>query len=169
MRRLTLVIAAIAMTAAACAAADAETDGVGAAPGGSEASSPVAADDAAETVGLAVVETADGEALATSDGRAVYLFRWDSEDTSTCVDGCLGTWPPVPAVSDSADSVDASLVGVIERPEGATQATYNGWPLYFYYRDTAPGDINGSGLGGSWFLVSPDGTAVGEPRGGYGY
>ena len=124
---------------------------------------------ASDSVGLVLADTDAGDALATSDGRTVYLFTQDSTDTTTCFDGCLGTWPPVPASAELGYGLDARLVGSIERPDGTVQATYGGWPLYFYYRDVDPGDTKGQGLGGVWFLVGPDGTAVGEARGGYGY
>ena len=46
------------------------------------------------------------------------------------------------------------------------QATYNGWPLYYFAEDFVAGDINGHDFeefGGEWYLVTPDGGALGEP------
>ena len=40
------------------------------------------------------------------------------------------------------------------------QVTYNGWPLYFYAGDTAPGDTNGQGQGGVWYVVDPTGNPI---------
>jgi predicted lipoprotein with Yx(FWY)xxD motif len=42
-------------------------------------------------------------------------------------------------------------LGTVTRPDGTTQVTYNGWPLYQYTGDHAPGDTNGTG--GSWQLI----------------
>ena len=74
-------------------------------------------------------------------------------------------WPPL--ASDGApvagEGVDATLLSTITRDDGTLQVTYNGWPLYLFEEDTAPGDTNGQGLdefGGLWFLVSPTGEAV---------
>lgn len=33
-------------------------------------------------------------------------------------------------------------------------------PLYAFAGDSAPGDINGQGIGDVWFLVSPEGEPV---------
>ena len=44
-------------------------------------------------------------------------------------------------------------LGTIKRPDGMTQATYNGHPLYTYVGDTAPGQAFGNNLnlnGGLW-------------------
>ncbi|MGW2850241.1 hypothetical protein ACWC5G_36810, partial [Streptomyces sp. NPDC001274] len=40
--------------------------------------------------------------------------------------------------------------------------TYGDWPLYYYVGDMGPGDVNGQGLDGEWFAVSPDGKLVRE-------
>jgi predicted lipoprotein with Yx(FWY)xxD motif len=52
------------------------------------------------------------------------------------------------------------MLGTITRDDGTMQATYNGWPLYYYSGDAAPGDINGQGMEGLWFLVSDLGDAI---------
>jgi predicted lipoprotein with Yx(FWY)xxD motif len=59
--------------------------------------------------------------------------------------------------------VDGTLWGTITRDDGSLQVTYNGWPLYLFAGDAAPGDTNGQGIdefGGLWFLVSPAGEAI---------
>jgi predicted lipoprotein with Yx(FWY)xxD motif len=60
----------------------------------------------------------------------------------------------------AGEGVDATLLGTITRDDGSTQVTYNGWPLYYFHEDAAPGDTNGQGVGGVWFLVSPEGEAI---------
>ena len=60
----------------------------------------------------------------------------------------------------AGEGVDATLLGTITRDDGSTQVTYNGWPLYYFHEDAAAGDTNGQGLGGVWFLVSPEGDAI---------
>ena len=52
-----------------------------------------------------------------------------------------------------------TLLGTLTRDDGTVQVTYNGWPLYHFSGDTAPGDTNGQGLEGVWFLVSPTGVS----------
>jgi predicted lipoprotein with Yx(FWY)xxD motif len=36
----------------------------------------------------------------------------------------------------------------------------NGWPLYFFANDAAPGDTNGQGVGDNWFVVGTDGEPI---------
>jgi hypothetical protein len=39
------------------------------------------------------------------------------------------------------------------------QTTYKGWPLYYFYRDTVPGDVYGQGISdsyGVWSVVNPE-------------
>jgi hypothetical protein len=35
--------------------------------------------------------------------------------------------------------------------------TLKGWALYRFAGDTAPGQTNGQGVGGTWFVVNPSG------------
>ncbi|MEX2542099.1 MAG: c-type cytochrome [Trueperaceae bacterium] len=107
-----------------------------------------------------------GKYLTDSEGRALYLFRNDERGgPSTCYDGCAENWPPVVFEGSlrAGEGVAESLLGTVERDDGSLQATYYGWPLYYFARDEAPGDTNGQGAGDVWFLVSPYGEAV-EPR-----
>ena len=60
------------------------------------------------------------------------------------------------------EGVDASLLGSSERTDGSLQATYNGWPLYHFAADDAPGDTNGQLVGDVWFVIGPDGTPIRE-------
>ena len=79
----------------------------------------------------------------------------DNTNTSgtTTADGCS---PDALA----GEGVNATLLGTITRDDGTTQVTYNGWPLYYFAGDTAPGDTTGQDMEGVWFLVSPTGEAI---------
>ena len=119
---------------------------------------------------LNVSETADfGTILVDGEGMSLYVFMADTQDsgTSTCGDddGCATDWPPLTTDGSpvAGEGVDATLLGTITRDDGTTQVTYNGWPLYLFSEDEAPGDTNGQGIeefGGLWFLVSPAGEAI---------
>ncbi len=53
--------------------------------------------------------------------------------------------------------------GASKRKDGRRQVTYNGWPLYTFVKDTAPGNTAGQdveGFGGEWYLVTPEGEHV---------
>ena len=56
--------------------------------------------------------------------------------------------------------VDGTLLSTLTRDDGSMQVTYNGWPLYTFSGDIAPGDATGQGMDGVWFLVTPAGEAV---------
>lgn len=138
---------------------------------------PVATDTqaAAETptagvpvTGAATVNVSDvgtfGPALVDAEGRTLYLFTNDTQNSgaSACSGDCLVAWPPLLTDGEpvAGEGADASLLGTITRDDGTIQVTYNGWPLYYYEDDTAPGDSNGQGVGDVWFLVSATGEAI---------
>ena len=90
---------------------------------------------------------------------SVYLFVPDGAKTPTCVDACLDRWPIVAEVAEVGAGLDASLLGHVTHPNGTEQATYNGWPLYYFGGDTAAGDTNGQGVGDVWFTLDAAGAA----------
>ena len=124
----------------------------------------------AQDDGGATLEVAEndryGTHLVTGDGMSIYQYREDEQgsETSACTGSCTRNWPPVVVDEEpvAGEGVDAEMMGTLERADGTTQVTYNGWPLYTYARDTAPGDIKGAGLGGAFFLLSPEGEPLTE-------
>jgi len=136
----------------------------GCAPQGGGASGEATDDAAAITVEVA--ETDAGPALAGPDGRTLYIFTQDTEGTSNCADDCAALWPPFEveagAIVEAGEGVSGDL-GIIERDDGTSQVTHDGMPLYFYAEDAGPGDATGEGVGGVWFIASPEGQAGAEP------
>lgn len=84
----------------------------------------------------------------------LYTFDNDTGSASACYDSCALNWPPY-LISYSAILSDERL-GFITRTDGARQLTLNQQPLYFYAGDLSPGDTNGDGLGGVWWLAEAD-------------
>lgn len=103
-----------------------------------------------------------GSFLLDSKGMTLYLFTKDTPNTSNCYDKCATAWPPLLTTGKPAagDGVDASKLGITTRKDGATQVTYNGWPLYYYQKDKAAGDVTGQDVGSVWFVVSAAGDKV---------
>jgi predicted lipoprotein with Yx(FWY)xxD motif len=103
-----------------------------------------------------------GQFLTDGQGRTLYVFMQDSPNTSTCADQCAENWPPLTTTGDpvAGVGVDASLLGTTARSDGGLQVTYNQMPLYYSAKDTAPGDTNGQGASGAWYVISPTGEAV---------
>ena len=112
--------------------------------------------------GLQVVtdDSALGTILTDSDGNTLYLFVPDAQGPSTCEGGCLEAWPAVPGDVSAGSGADDGLLGTTTRSDGSEQATYNGWPLYYFANDAAPGDVNGQGANDVWFVLDASGNAI---------
>ena len=101
-----------------------------------------------------------GPYVATAAGRSVYLNRsdvpaaGDDPPSSTCLGGCLATWPPVLLEDPRAPSLLASqeAFGTWTREGIGTQLTFRGLPMYHFSGDAAAGERNGDGVG-PWELV----------------
>ena len=120
--------------------------------------------DAAMTPFVQVAQSEEfGEILVDSQCRALYAFTQDVDGEPTCVDDCAEAWPPLIVEDRTAtffpDYPDPELFTGVDHPEGE-QVSFGGWPLYNFAQDAAPGDLNGQGVGGAWWLVAPDGTLV---------
>ncbi len=125
-------------------------------------SSSPATQPAAMAGAIAVADSAKGKILVDGNGMTLYIYTRDSANTSNCTGACAKNWPALPAVSAAniGAGVDATLVGSITRSDGTTQATYKGMPLYTYASDMKPGDLNGQGKGGVWYVISPTGDII---------
>ena len=121
---------------------------------------------AVPVTGNAVVDLGQNDSLGSflvdDKGMTLYLFTKDTPDTSVCYDKCATAWPPLLTGDKptAGEGVDASLLGTTTRKDGATQVTYNSWPLYYYEKDKAPGDVTGQDVGGVWFVLSAAGDKV---------
>jgi predicted lipoprotein with Yx(FWY)xxD motif len=106
-----------------------------------------------------------GSFLVDDKGMTLYLFTKDTPNTTVCYDKCATAWPPLLTNGSpvAGEGVDASLFGTTDRTDGTVQVTYNGWPLYYYEKDKAPGDVVGQDVGDVWFVVSAEGNQVTTP------
>lgn len=102
-----------------------------------------------------------GAYLTAPNGMTLYYYTKDTPNsgTSTCSGQCATLWPPY-VVSSTAIAAGTlagatGTIGVITRGDGSLQITYNGWPLYFYSKDAAPGDTTGQAVNGVWYVVAP--------------
>lgn len=111
---------------------------------------------------VAIAESSLGPILVDGDGMTLYMFAPDEQGPSTCVDACLEAWPAVPGPAAAGEGADPALLGTATRPDdGSEQATCNGWPLYTFVQDAAPGDVNGQGVNDVWFVLDATCTPVG--------
>jgi predicted lipoprotein with Yx(FWY)xxD motif len=166
-RRLAALVAVLALLAAACGSDDdtdtATTDETPTAeePATTEPAEEQPDDTAAAGAGIALASSDLGDIIVDDAGNTLYLFVPDAQGASTCYDDCEANWPVVGEVTDVGDGVDAALLATSERTNGDVQATYNGWPLYYFANDAAPGDTNGQGVGDVWYVVDASGNAIG--------
>lgn len=141
-----------------------EDTGGGAYGQSSESSTPSAE---AES-GSGTLMTADstlGEIVVDADGKTLYMFDNDTQGSgeSSCTGECLTNWPPLTTEGDApAVQGVTGEVGTITTADGSTQVTLNGWPLYYFAGDAAAGDVNGQGVGGIWWVLSPAGERMAE-------
>lgn len=104
-----------------------------------------------------------GTVLFNQDGQVVYAFENDTANTSNCSGECADFWPPVLAdgAPHAMGDLDSTKLGTIARPDGSSQVTYNGWPLY--YMDEPAGEIHCQDMdmhGGKWWVVDAAGDPV---------
>lgn len=110
-----------------------------------------------------------GKVLVTSSGATLYLFEKDKRGKSACSGACAGNWPPLltKGRAHAGRGVKASKLGTTRRGDGTTQVTYNGHPLYRFFKDAGkPGSAKGEGVdafGAEWYVVGPNGAKVEKP------
>jgi predicted lipoprotein with Yx(FWY)xxD motif len=101
-----------------------------------------------------------GQVLTTAEGLTLYTNTAASPQDLRCIDeACVRFWPPytIDAEPTSGEELQGTL-GTVSHPDGAMQVTYNDQPLFTFYLDSQPGDVNGEGvtdLGGTWHAVTP--------------
>jgi predicted lipoprotein with Yx(FWY)xxD motif len=147
-------LAAVALAAAGCGGS-----------GATAASSTPAKTSSGQAATVGIAPTGLGQILVDSQGLTLYLFKADQGTKSACTGACAGAWPPllVKGKPVLGSGVNASLVGTTKRPEGTTQVTYNGHPLYRFAQDQKAGETNGQGVtafGAGWFALNSAGNQV---------
>ena len=113
----------------------------------------------------------DKKVLVNLRGRTLYSLSAETHGRFICTTKfCLSLWTPL-VVSKGTTPTGAKLLATIKRPDGRTQVTYRGKPLYTFVQDRKPGDIKGDGFKdvGVWHPARPTATkAATPPSGGYG-
>ena len=132
-RLLILGVVGVAVIAAGVAAAVAAT-------GGSGGASAARATVAAKRISGA------GTVLVDSKGRALYRSDQELRGMVLCKGACLSFWQPltVTGTPKKTGSLSGKL-GVVKRPDGGRQVTYNGRLLYTFKLDK-PGKVTGNGF-----------------------
>lgn len=69
-----------------------------------------------------------------------------------------------PAAAQGAKGLEEKGLMSFARPGGTKRQTVDCWPIHTFTGDEKPGDINGRGVGGIRYAVSPDGKPAGASK-----
>ena len=139
-----------------------------------------AADDGTTGPLVSVADVDGTTVLVDADGRTLYSADVEDGGQIKCVDACTSFWEPVSASAAEVDEMSKDLddLGVVDRPDGETQLTYDDLPLYTFTEEGA-GELTGDGFTDDfqgthfvWSAARTDESPSSEPAdsgGGFGY
>jgi predicted lipoprotein with Yx(FWY)xxD motif len=101
----------------------------------------------------APAKVSDGVLVGPS-GMTLYTFDKDMAGSgkSTCNGPCATNWPPLVVAQGDAASGDFSI---ITRDDGSKQWAVKGKPVYYWVKDSKPGDKTGDGFNKVWQVAKP--------------
>ena len=160
-------LTATALAVTACGPSSYSSGGAGGAYGAPAGSSSQTSTSGAtaQTSALKVTRTSVGAVLASGRGLTLYYYTEDKagSGSSVCTGSCASTWPPLAAPVRAPAGVPLpGPLGTITRPGGGAQVTINGYPIYTYAGDKAPGQAAGNGIGGAWHVIKLGSTAASQ-------
>jgi predicted lipoprotein with Yx(FWY)xxD motif len=157
--RLTAVAIAVVTIAAAAVAVLAL--GRSSTPAAPRAAAPATA---TPEPSVRVAKTKLGRILVNGQGRTLYLYVKDRGAKSACSRRCSQVWPPATGsgAPTAGPGVAAAKLTTTRGADHRRQLVYNGHPLYTLTADVRPGQINGEGFLGTWYVVSAAGNRVGK-------
>ena len=108
-----------------------------------------------------VVRTADNptlheKVLVNRRGLTLYSLSVEQRGRFICTEFCLSLWIPL-VIPKGTTPTGALHLGTVRRPDGRTQVSYRGRPVYTFTQDRKPGDVKGNGFKdvGVWRPASP--------------
>jgi len=101
----------------------------------------------------APAKVADG-VLVGPGCMTLYTFDKDMAGSgkSTCNGPCATNWPPLMVAQGDMASGDYSI---ITRDDGSKQWAFKGKPVYYWVKDSKPGDKTGDGFNKVWQVARP--------------
>jgi predicted lipoprotein with Yx(FWY)xxD motif len=122
---------------------------------------------------VTVSDSSGHSVLVDSDGKALY-FSDEEKGRILCTSGACGAiWTPLTVPDKNSLTVPPPLtheLGTMARPDGSTQVTLAGRPLYTFSFDHSAGQVNGDGTKDSfdgtdftWHVATPTGRVVATP------
>lgn len=103
--------------------------------------------------------------LTTTKGRTLYSLSVEKHGKFTCTGFCTTLWHPL-VVPAGVKPKGPVKFGTVKRPDGRTQVTYKGLPLYSFGGDGKVGDVKGEGVKdvGTWHAAAVAKTAQPQPE-----
>jgi predicted lipoprotein with Yx(FWY)xxD motif len=134
----------------------------------------------------ATVKTASssfGTILVDAQGMTLYHLSAEHNGKFICTStACTGIWHPLTISAGSTPSGAVGSLSTVKRPDGTTQVTYRGTPLYTFASDQQPGETKGQGIKdvGTWSVITASSGSASSSAGssseaekssggGYGY
>jgi predicted lipoprotein with Yx(FWY)xxD motif len=112
--------------------------------------------------------------LVNASGHTLYNLSAERRGRFICTNSaCLSLWHPL-LVAKGVKPTGRVPLSTVRRPDGRTQVTYKGAPLYTFVQDVRRGDVKGEGFRdvGVWHAttVSAKAAPAASPSpGGYRY
>jgi predicted lipoprotein with Yx(FWY)xxD motif len=94
--------------------------------------------------------------LTDAKHHTLYSLSVEKHGKFICTGSCLKDWHPL-AIQAGVKPTGPVSLGTVKRPDGSTQVTYKGLPLYTFDEDTRAGEANGEGIKdvGTWHAATP--------------
>ena len=109
---------------------------------------------------LGVGTTTLGTIIVDGKGMSAYYYLPDvpNSGVSSCTGGCLVHWPAI--TSTSVTPLVQGVTAKVSVIPTSNQILINGRPIYTFAGDQKVGDVNGQGIGGVWYVISPAGVEL---------
>jgi predicted lipoprotein with Yx(FWY)xxD motif len=100
-----------------------------------------------------VISTASSKKFGTYLVSGLTLYQLNESDCSSAK--CRMVWPPLllpkgVTKATAGHGVNAAKLGTTKLANGSLQVTYGGKALFWFYKDTAPGQVKGANATDQW-------------------
>lgn len=148
--RMSGLALAVSLLLAACGSSSSSTTG-------SSTAQPAASTSAASGDTVKTASSSQGTILVDVNGMTLYHLGGEQSGKFICTSSaCTAIWHPLTVTAGSTPSGPVASLSTVKRPDGTTQVTYNGTPLYTFAQDHAAGETNGQGIKdvGTWTVIT---------------
>jgi predicted lipoprotein with Yx(FWY)xxD motif len=141
---------AVGLLLAACGSSSSNTTS-------SSTAQPAASTSSSSSDTVKTASSSRGTILVDANGMTLYHLSGEKGGKFICTSSaCTAIWHPLTVTAGSTPAGEVGSLSTVKRPEGVTQVTYNGSPLYTFAQDRAAGETNGQGIKdvGTWTVIT---------------